>query len=84
MVKKTRAYDTSSLIGWAVESGIGLLLWAVIFGEVVYPQWLLVSTAGWNVYAIVLWGIIPFVALAAFILRMIDTAKAGWQRPFGY
>lgn len=79
-----RAFDASGLIGWSVEAGIALLLWSVIFGQVVYPQWIAVTTTGWNAYAIILWGITPFVALAALILRLVDTAKAGWARPFGY
>ena len=81
---RATARDASGLIGWTVEAGIALLLWAVIFGQVVYPQWVAVSTSGWNTYAVILWGITPFVALAALILRLVDTAKAGWARPFGY
>jgi hypothetical protein len=77
-----RAHDAVGMIDWAVESAVALILWAVLFGNVVYPQWLAVSTSGWNLYAVSIWVLIPFFALAALILRLIDTARAGWQRPF--
>jgi hypothetical protein len=72
-----RAY----FISFVIESAIGLLIFAIMFGTIAMPQFLAVSTVGWGTYAPLLWAIIPLCCIAAFIVRMINAAKAGWVGP---
>jgi hypothetical protein len=72
-----RAY----FIAWVVETSIGMLLFAIMFGTIAMPQFLAVSTAGWGIYAPLLWVLIPFLCLAAFVVRVINAAKHGYVGP---
>lgn len=72
-----RAY----FIAWVVESAIGLLIFAVLFGTVAMPQFLSVSTSGWGTYAPLLWTLIPLACIAAYLVRIINSAKAGYIGP---
>lgn len=76
-LETVRAY----FIAWAVESAIGLLIFSILFGTVAMPQFLAVSTAGWGTYAPLLWALIPLCCIAAYVVRIIQSAKAGYVGP---
>lgn len=73
---------TARFLMWVMETVFGFLMFAIMFGNVVMPQWLAISTSGWDSYSILLWGFLPMIALAAFTMRVIDSAKMGYVRPF--
>jgi hypothetical protein len=77
--KPKRAY----FLAWAIETALGFLIFVVMFGNVAMPMYNSVSTAGWDPYAILLWGFLAMVALAAFLIRVINAAKAGYQPLIG-
>lgn len=72
-----RAY----FIAWVVESAMGILIFAIIFGTIAMPQFLAVSTAGWGPYAPIVWALIPLSILVAFVVRIVNSAKAGYIGP---
>ena len=76
-LKKQRAY----FISWIVESAVGLLIFAIMFGTIGMPIFLEVSTEGWGTYPPLLWAVIPLICIAAYIVRMIDSAKHDWAGP---
>jgi hypothetical protein len=73
---------TAWFMSWVFEACFGTFMFAILFGNVVWPQWKAISTAGWDAYSLLLWGFMPFVCLAVFIMRLIDSAKQGYVRPF--
>ena len=79
--EKTTAH---SMIGWAMESALGFFIWAILFGKVVMPQWLAIATSGWDAYSALLWGFVPLISIAAYIMYVVDQARAGYRTQSGY
>jgi hypothetical protein len=79
--EKTTAH---TMIGWAMESALGFFIWAILFGKVVMPQWLAVSVSGWDTYSALLWGFVPLISIAAYIMYVVDNARAGYRTQSGY
>jgi hypothetical protein len=65
-------------MAWAIETVLGATLFVIIFGNVFYPIYLGISTSGWDTYSVFLWGFIGLISLAAFAIRVIDSAKRGY------
>ena len=62
-----------------METAIGSLIFIIIFGQIVMPQWIAISTSGWGTYTGLLWAIVPLVVLASFIIGVVDAAKGGYR-----
>jgi len=77
MRETIRAY----FIAWVVESSVGFLIFAILFGTVAMPQFNAVSTAGWGTYAPLLWALLPLMCIAAFLIRVVQSARAGYVGP---
>ena len=69
--KKTRCY----LIDVVFELGLSSLLGAIIIGKVAIPNLLAVSTAGWDAYSVLVWGIAPLVVVSAWMMAIIYHVK---------
>jgi fatty-acid desaturase len=69
-------------LAWALETALGFMMFVVVFGTVAAPLFLGVSTAGWDPYAAMLWGFMMMVCIIAFMIRVINSAKAGYQPVF--
>lgn len=72
-----RAY----FIAWVTETAIGTLLFALLFGNIAMPQILAVVTSGWDTYSIIIWGVVPLICIAGFIVRVIRSAQSGFVGP---
>jgi hypothetical protein len=79
-MKKKFSLETlkASFLAWALETAIGCTVFIIIFGNVFYPIYQGVSTGTWDQYSVLLWGFIGLVTLAAFMIRVIDSAKRGY------
>lgn len=76
---KRAGVSRAHFMAWAIETALGFLIFVVIFGQVAYPLYLGVSTSGWDTYTVLLWGFLGLVAVAAFLIRVIDSAKRGFE-----
>lgn len=72
----------ANFLAWALETALGSTVFIIIFGKVFYPIFMSTSTAGWDEYSLLLWGFLGMTALAAFMIRVIDSAKRGYQPLF--
>lgn len=72
-----RAY----FIAWVTETAVGTLLFAIMFGQIAMPQLLAVVTSGWDTYSIIIWGVVPMICIAGFIVRVIRSAQSGFVGP---
>jgi fatty-acid desaturase len=70
-IKDLRAF----ILVWAIETALGFLMFAVMFGQVAAPIFMGVSTSGWDQYSILLWGFMMMIVIAAFLIRVIESAK---------
>ena len=81
---KARTYAPAGIharahfLAWAIETVLGIMFFIILFGQVAYPLYEDVSTSGWDEYTVLLWGFIMFICLAAFTIRVIQSAKAGY------
>jgi hypothetical protein len=62
-------------LAWAIETALGFTVFVMIFGNVAAPLFLGVSTATWDPYSILLWGFMMMVCIAAFMIRVVESAK---------
>jgi hypothetical protein len=77
---KTRMKTTEAkLIGTVLEIGISLLLGAVVIGKVSLPAFYAVATTGFDVYTLLVWGIVPLVAVAAMLTAIYNRAKYAYS-----
>ncbi len=65
----------AKLIGTVIDLGIATLLAAVLIGKVTIPTFMAVSTAGFDTYTVLVWGLIPLVLALAFLTAMYNRAK---------
>lgn len=63
------------LVGTVIELGISLLLGAVIIGQVSLPVFYGIATGSFDAYTLIVWGIMPLVAVAAWLTAMYNRAK---------
>jgi hypothetical protein len=70
-----RAY----FLAWAIETALGFMVFVTIFGQVAYPLYVGVNTGDFDQYSLMLWGFLGFVTIAAFLIRVVDTAKEGYR-----
>jgi len=69
-------------LAWAIETILGIMFFIILYGQIAYPLYLDVSTTGWDEYSLLMWGFMMFIALAAFVIRVIQSAKAGYEPVF--
>jgi hypothetical protein len=67
------------LIGTVLDIGISTLLGAIVIGKVALPTFYAVSTAGFDAYTVLVFGLIPLVAVAAWMIALYNRAKYAYQ-----
>lgn len=70
----------ANLIATILDIGISVLLGAVIIGKVALPTFFAVSTAGFDAYTILIWGIMPLVIVAAWLTATYNRAKFAYEK----
>lgn len=65
----------ANLIGTVLDIGIALLLGAVVIGKVSLPAFYAVATTGFDAYTLLVWGIVPLVAVAGWVTATYNRAK---------
>jgi hypothetical protein len=63
------------LIPLVIDIGVSTLMGAIIIGKVALPTFYAVSTSGFDAYTILLWGVMPLVAVAAWMTGLYNRAK---------
>lgn len=63
------------LIGTVLDIGISLLLGAAVIGQVSLPQFYAVATGSFDPYTLLVWGLVPLVAVAAWLTATYNRAK---------
>ena len=66
-------------LAWAIETSLGCTVFVLIFGNVFYPIYKGINTSGWDTYSLLLFGFLGMVALAAFLIRVIESAKQNYR-----
>lgn len=69
----------ANLIGTVMDIAIGTLLAAVIIGRVSLPAIMAVTTEGWDIYSVLLWGLLPLVVVAALLTAIYNRAKFAYS-----
>lgn len=82
-ISETVTTAKARFMAWAIETALGCSIFVIIFGNVFYPIFLGVSTSGWDTYSVLLWGFLGMVALAAFMIRVLESAKQGYRPLIG-
>lgn len=77
LTRLKQACPAACLVEEIAEMAIAVFLYAILMGEIAIPMFLTVSTVGWGTYAILLWPIIPTVAIVVFIQAMFYHVKYG-------
>ena len=70
--KYLKAY---SLSGKAIELGVVLLILAIIIGQIALPIFFSTNTTGWGATNILVWGTLPTITLAAFVIGIFAYFK---------
>jgi hypothetical protein len=78
-VKKKCEVTKARLIGTILDIGISTLLGAIIIGKVALPTFYDVVTTGFDAYTLLVWGIIPLVAVVAWMTALYNRAKYAYQ-----
>jgi hypothetical protein len=66
-----------SLSGMAIEIAIVLIVVAVLIGGIAFPIFFGTNTTGWGATNILVWGVIPTVAIAAVIIGLVKHYRGG-------
>lgn len=72
--QKMKAYSISGMV---IEISIAVLILAILVGIVAFPIFFDVSTAGWGANNILIWGVLPTVALAVIIVGIVQHFRSG-------
>lgn len=66
-----------SLSGMVIEIAIAILVLAILVGVVAFPIFFGTNTTGWGANNILIWGVVPTVALAVVIIGLVKHFKSG-------
>lgn len=66
-----------SLSGMVIEIAIAILVLAILVGVVAFPIFFGTNTTGWGANNILIWGVVPTVALAVVIIGLVKHFKHG-------
>jgi hypothetical protein len=66
----------ASLIVHVIEIGGGLIVLAILVGDIALPLMFTVNTSTWGATNILIWGVTATVALAAVIMGLIGYFRA--------
>lgn len=69
----------AKLIGTVLDIGISTLLGAIILGKVSLPAFYAVATGGFDEYTLLVWGILPLVAVVAWMTALYNRAKYAYS-----
>lgn len=67
------------LIPLVIDIGVSTLIGAIMIGKVALPTFYAVSTSGFDAYTLVLWGVMPLIAVAAWMTGLYNRAKYAYQ-----
>jgi hypothetical protein len=70
------------MLAWAIETLLGVMFFIILFGQIAYPMYLDITTSGWDSYTVLMWGFVMFIVLAAFLIRVIHTARNNFEPLF--
>ena len=73
MIEKLKA----RLVDTVIEIGISSIIGAIMIGTIAIPRLIAVSTAGWDAYSIILWGLFPLILVGAWFMAVINRVKYG-------
>lgn len=65
----------NSLSGSVIEIAIAILVLAILLGIVAFPIFFGVNTTGWGANNILIWGVMPVVALSVIIISLVKHFK---------
>jgi hypothetical protein len=77
--KKKCKVTKARLIGTILDIGISTLLGAIIIGKVALPTFYDVATTGFDAYTLLIWGVMPLVAVVAWMTALYNRAKYAYQ-----
>jgi hypothetical protein len=66
-----------SLSGTVIEIAISILVLAILMGTIAFPIFFGTNTSGWGATNILIWGVVPTVALAAIIVGLVMHFRRG-------
>lgn len=66
-----------SLSGMVIEIAIAILVLAILVGVVAFPIFFGTNTTGWGANNILIWGVVPTVALAVVIIGLVKHFRSG-------
>ena len=69
--------EAHSLSGMVIEIAIAILVLAILVGVVAFPIFFGTNTSGWGANNILIWGVVPTVALAVVIIALVKHFKQG-------
>lgn len=69
-----KAYSLSSTV---IEIAVAILVLAVLVGTIAFPIFFGTNTSGWGATNILIWGVVPTVALAVVIIGLVKHIKHG-------
>jgi hypothetical protein len=72
-----RMVKAYSLSGMVIEIAIAILVLAILVGVVAFPIFFGTNTSGWGANNILIWGVVPTVALAVVIIALVKHFKHG-------
>jgi hypothetical protein len=67
------------LIGTVLDIGISLLLGAIVIGKVSLPAFYDIATGDFDIYTVLVWGVIPLIAVAAWLTATYNRAKYAYS-----
>lgn len=86
-MKCTHKLKARDLLGAIMDIALGVLFAAIMLGKVALPTFYAVATSGFDAYTLLLWGLLPLIAVAAVLVACYNRAKyaytLGGQGGFG-
>jgi ABC-type proline/glycine betaine transport system permease subunit len=64
-----------SLSGTVIEIAIAILVLAILVGTIAFPIFFGTNTSDWGTTNILIWGVVPTVALAVVIIGLVKHFK---------
>ena len=61
-----------SMSGTVIEIAISILVLAILVGVIAFPIFFGTNTSGWGETNILIWGVVPTVALAVVIVGLVN------------
>lgn len=76
MFERMKMY-ARSMSGTVIEIAISILVLAILVGVIAFPIFFGTNTTGWGATNILIWGVVPTVALAVVIVGLVNHFRKG-------